>query len=253
MPACDHAAVQDGPTRRAVLATGSVLTLSACLPGADDEPTRPDPDLVLRRRAAARCGELVAAYAAVVTAFPQADAQQLGTLRSLAAEHEAHVAALAGPAPTASPTAVEPVASPSAAPVVPSTVAAALSMAGRPRAGRRPPAYPAVAAGRAGPGPAARRRSARARPPTPPCWPARPADEPAVGRRACCRRCWPPSTRWSTGTASPAPGCGGRPACARSAAGPRTGPAGTRSSSSSATWRATPVAARRGVRAARRR
>jgi len=115
--------VQDGLSRRAVLATGSVLTLSACLPGADDEPTRPDPDLVLRRRAARQVGELVATYAAVVTAFPQADAQQLGTLHSLAAEHEAHVLALAGPAPTAS------TASPSgstAAPVVPRSMVESL-------------------------------------------------------------------------------------------------------------------------------
>ena len=105
MRACDHAAVQDGLSRRAVLATGSVLTLSACLPGADDEPTRPDPDLVLRRRAARQVGELVASYVAVVAAFPQADAQQLDTLRLLAAEHEAHVTALAVPAPSGAPTA----------------------------------------------------------------------------------------------------------------------------------------------------
>lgn len=125
MPACDHAAVQDGPTRRAVLAAGSVLTLSACLPGADDEPTRPDPDLVLRRRAARQVDQLIASYAAVVTAFPQADAQQLDTLRSLAAEHEAHAAALTGPAPSGSPTASGTPAAP-AVPAVPSTVPAAL-------------------------------------------------------------------------------------------------------------------------------
>ena len=118
-----------------VLATGSVLTLSACLPGADDEPTRPDPDLVLRRRAARQVGELVTSYAAVVTAFPQADAGQLDTLRSLAAEHEAHVAALAGPAPTASPSGT-PTAP--ATPVVPSSRADALRwLAGLDRAAAR--------------------------------------------------------------------------------------------------------------------
>ena len=133
MPACDHAAVQDGLSRRAVLATGSVLTLSACLPGADDEPTRPDPDLVLRRRAARQVGELVATYAAVVTAFPQADAQQLGTLHSLAAEHEAHVLALAGPTTsTASPSGS------TAAPVVPRSMAESLRwLAGLERAAAR--------------------------------------------------------------------------------------------------------------------
>ena len=137
MPACDHAAVQDGPTRRAVLAAGSVLTLSACLPGADDEPTRPDPDLVLRRRAARQVGELVASYAAVVTAFPQAGAPQLDTLRALAAEHEAHVAALTGPAPTASPSPSSR-ATASAVPVAPSSMAASLRwLAGLERAAAR--------------------------------------------------------------------------------------------------------------------
>ena len=135
MPACDHAAVQDGPTRRAVLAAGSVLTLSACLPGADDEPARPDPDLVLRRRAARQVDELVASYAAVVTAFPQAGAQQLDTLRSLAAEHEAHATALAGPATAGTPTAS---ATPTATPTAPSSMAESLRwLAGLERAAAR--------------------------------------------------------------------------------------------------------------------
>jgi hypothetical protein len=105
-----------------VLATGTLLTLSACLPGADPEPERPDPDLRLRRLAAADARHLVAAYAAVVTAFPQADARQLGTLRALAAEHEAHVTVLAPPTASGEPTTAP---TSSAAPVVPSTVRAA--------------------------------------------------------------------------------------------------------------------------------
>jgi hypothetical protein len=123
-----------------VLATGTVLTLAACLPGADPEPSAPDPDLRLRRRAAAEVRDLVAAYAAVVTAFPQADAQQLATLRALAAEHEAHVDALDGPPPTT------PSGSPSTTPtpthpnppVVPSTLTASIDwLVGRERAAAR--------------------------------------------------------------------------------------------------------------------
>ena len=107
-----------------MLATGTVLTLAACLPGADPEPSPPDPDLQLRRRAAAEVRDLVAAYAAVVTAFPQADARQLATLRALAAEHEAHVNALDGPQPT--PPSESPSASAKAPPTVPATMAASV-------------------------------------------------------------------------------------------------------------------------------
>jgi hypothetical protein len=114
--------VQDGLSRRAVLATGGVLTLSACLPGTDREPARPDPDLLLRRRVAGQVRDLVAAYAAVVAAFPQADARQLGTLRSLAAEHEAHVTALEPPTATPSPSSTPTM----SAPTVPSSMAGAL-------------------------------------------------------------------------------------------------------------------------------
>ena len=117
MPSWDHSGV-DSPSRRAVLATGGVLALSACLPGSDPEPSRPDPDLVLRRRAAADVRELVAAYAAVVAAHPGEATQ----LEALAAEHEAHVLALAPPAASGTPTAAPPS---SAARVVPTTVPAA--------------------------------------------------------------------------------------------------------------------------------
>jgi hypothetical protein len=115
-----------------VLATGTLLTISACLPGADPEPERPDPDLRLRRRAAADVRDLVAAYAAVVTAFPQGGAQQLATLRAFAAEHQAHVGALEGPPPTTS--SGSPAATP-APPAVPSSLAASLGwLAGLERA-----------------------------------------------------------------------------------------------------------------------
>ncbi len=111
----------DGPTRRAVLATGAVLALSGCLPGGDDAaPAPPDPDLVLRRRAAREVGTLVAAYAAVGAAFPGPATADLG---ALAAEHQAHVAALRGPtSPSPRPT-TAPSASPT--PAVPATLPAA--------------------------------------------------------------------------------------------------------------------------------
>lgn len=103
----------DGPTRRTVLATGGVLALAACLPVQQAEPPPPDPDLVLRRRVATEVRRLVAAYAAVLAAFPAARSR----LATLAAEHEAHVTALAGPRrrPGAAP----------AAPQVPRTLGAA--------------------------------------------------------------------------------------------------------------------------------
>lgn len=115
--------MQDRLPRRAVLATGTVLSLAACLPGADPEPSPPDPDLRLRHRAAAEARDLVVAYAAVVTAFPQTGAPLLGMLRALAAEHEAHVTALAGPAPSTTPS---PTASTPAPPAVPSTLNASI-------------------------------------------------------------------------------------------------------------------------------
>jgi hypothetical protein len=131
-----------------VLATGGVLALSACLPGADPEPARPDPDLLLRRRVAAQVHELVAAYAAVIAAFP--DAGRL--LPALAAEHRAHVAALDGPrASTASSASPSPTSSASPRPTVgpvPSTPAAALGwLAGLERAAARRRTEQALRAG----------------------------------------------------------------------------------------------------------
>jgi len=86
------------PTRRTVLATGAVLALAGCLPADESAPPPPDPDLVLRRRVAAEVRALVAAYAAATAAFP-ALAARLGPL---AAEHDAHVAAL-DPRPPSTP------------------------------------------------------------------------------------------------------------------------------------------------------
>jgi hypothetical protein len=126
----------DGPTRRAVLATGGALALAACLPSENPRPPRPDPDLRLRRSVADEVQVLVAAYAAVAAAFPDAGSARLARLRSLAAEHEAHVVALEGPRPTASPSTATGSPSPSAAPPqVPSTPAAAVTwLAGLERA-----------------------------------------------------------------------------------------------------------------------
>ena len=81
---------------------------------------------------------LVAAYAAVAAAVPDAGSARLARLRSLAAEHEAHVVALEGPPPTASPSPSTSTGSPSpsaAPPQVPSTPAAAVTwLAGLERA-----------------------------------------------------------------------------------------------------------------------
>ena len=131
----------DGPTRRAVLATGGALALAACLPAENPQPPRPDPDLRLRRAVAAQVRVLVAAYAAVAAAVPDAGSARLARLRSLAAEHEAHVVALEGPPPRAaspspSPSTSTGSPSPSAAPPqVPATPAAAVTwLAGLERA-----------------------------------------------------------------------------------------------------------------------
>jgi len=100
--------------RRQVLAGAAALVLTVplgpltgCLPGAgDDEPEKPDPDLLLRARVAAEVRALAAQYAAVIARYPAA-AEELATL---AAEHEEHARALLPRrvartlTPTASPT-----------------------------------------------------------------------------------------------------------------------------------------------------
>jgi len=74
-----------------VLAVPLGLPLAGCLPdAADDEPDRPDPDLLLRARVADEVRALAAQYAAVIARFPAA-ADELATL---AAEHEEHARAL---------------------------------------------------------------------------------------------------------------------------------------------------------------
>jgi len=86
------------PSRRAVLATGGALALSACLPGSDGPPPKPDPDLLLRLRAAEQVAALGAAYAAALAAHPGLSAR----LTPLAAEHRAHGDALRGSSASAS-------------------------------------------------------------------------------------------------------------------------------------------------------
>ena len=95
--------------------------MSACLPADEGPPTPPDPDLRLRRRVAAQVAELGAAYAAATSAHPTLAA----ALQPLAAEHRAHVAALAGPPQTRSPNG-SPSASASSSPQVPETPDATL-------------------------------------------------------------------------------------------------------------------------------
>ena len=141
----------DGPTRRAVLATGGALALAACLPSDTPRPPRPDPDLRLRRKVAGEVRVLVAAYAAVAAAVPDAGSARLARLRSLAAEHQAHMVALEGLRPTASPSPSTRTGSPSpsaAPPQVPSTPAAAVTwLAGLERAAADRRTGQALAAG----------------------------------------------------------------------------------------------------------
>jgi hypothetical protein len=135
------------PSRRAVLVSAGALAVSGCL-GPTDEPTpRPDPDLRLRDRVAAEVDELVRSYAAATAAFPAlAD-----RLTPLAAEHQAHAAALRGPRSGSSPTAA-PSGSPGAtspAPAVPGSAGATVTwLAGLERRAARRRARQAGSAGR---------------------------------------------------------------------------------------------------------
>lgn len=82
------------PGRRRVLSAAAALAVAGavggCLPGEDDEPDRPDPDLLLRARVADEVRALAVQYAAVIDRFPDA----AGELSTLAAEHEEHARAL---------------------------------------------------------------------------------------------------------------------------------------------------------------
>lgn len=104
-----------------MLASGSLLAVAGCLGPADTAPADPfAAERRLRARVAREVAELAARYDAVLARFPGA-ADELATL---AAEHVAHVAALRGPQPSASPGNTTASASP-APPAVPSTLAEA--------------------------------------------------------------------------------------------------------------------------------
>lgn len=109
------------PTRRAVLAGGALLAVSACTGSSGaGRPARPDPDVPLRADAVARERALLASYDALLAAQPDL-APRLGPLRE---EHAAHLAALgAEQAPaTVPPSGAAP--SPAAAPGVAALVRA---------------------------------------------------------------------------------------------------------------------------------
>ena len=101
------------PSRRVVLASAGAVVLAGCTGSTDQPEPRPDPDLQLRDRVAAEVDDLVRTYAAATLAHPALTDR----LAPLAAEHQAHVAALRGPQPSRS---ARPAGSPSpAAPEVP--------------------------------------------------------------------------------------------------------------------------------------
>jgi hypothetical protein len=137
----------DRPSRRSVLAGGGLLLVAACT-GSSPSPVlapRLTADQRLARHAAAEITVLSAAYTATIAAHPRTRR----ALGPLAAEHEAHVAALVEllPAPTATPSgspspsgSTSPSTSASPPPVVPATPAeavAALAVAERAAAARR--------------------------------------------------------------------------------------------------------------------
>lgn len=133
-----------GPSRRSVLAGTGLLLVAACTGSPRVVVPRLTADQRLARRAANQITVLAAAYAATIAAHPTTRT----ALGPLAAEHEAHVAALVAllPAPSASASpsgsaspggSTSP--SASAPPVAPSPAeaVAALATAERTAAGRR--------------------------------------------------------------------------------------------------------------------
>jgi len=117
----------DRPSRRSILAGGGLLLLAACTGSSPVRAPRLSADQGLARRVAKEISVLATTYAATIAVHPQARR----ALAPLAAEHDAHVAALVAlqPAPTpsasgsASPSAsTSPSASPP--PVAPSLAAA---------------------------------------------------------------------------------------------------------------------------------
>lgn len=109
------------PTRRQLLGAGSLVLLAGCTDDAPPAPEPVDPDDALRDAAVARERALLEAYDAVLLALP-ALAPRLVLLRG---EHVAHLTALTGPLPSASPsvTTVPP-------PAVPPPPTAAAALAG---------------------------------------------------------------------------------------------------------------------------
>jgi hypothetical protein len=128
------------PSRREVLAGGALLAIGGCLPtdGTSGAPAV-SPEQRFRARVAGEVRDLASRYDAVIARFPGTRAE----LSTLAAEHEAHAAALLGPAPagTASTSAsASASATPSPSPTVAATVEearAALAAAERAASRRR--------------------------------------------------------------------------------------------------------------------
>ncbi|MGZ4593250.1 MAG: hypothetical protein ACXV3C_05260 [Actinomycetes bacterium] len=139
------------PSRRGVLAGGAALLVAACSrAGGAEQPPGPTPDQRLAARAADEIRLLAAAYAATIARHP-------GTrpvLGRLAAEHEAHVAALVAVLPTPSPgssASADPSPSPTATPAAPVPSAPAAASAALAAAERSAAARRRGQAGRAGP------------------------------------------------------------------------------------------------------
>jgi hypothetical protein len=131
-----------GPCRRSVLAGTGLLLVAACTGSPKVVVPRLTPDQRLARRAANEITVLAAAYAATIAAHPTTRA----SLGPLAAEHDAHVAALVAllPPPTATPSgsasptgSTSPSASPPPVAASPAEAVAALAAAERTAAARR--------------------------------------------------------------------------------------------------------------------
>jgi hypothetical protein len=133
-----------GPSRRSVLAGTGLLLIAACTGSPGVVVPRLTADQRLARPVADEITALAAAYAATIAAHPTTRA----ALGPLAAEHEAHVAALVAllPAPTATPTTssttppsgpTSPSASPPPVAASPADALAALAAAERTAAARR--------------------------------------------------------------------------------------------------------------------
>jgi hypothetical protein len=141
-----------GLSRRWVLTAGGLLAASACTRGGRPTPApRLDPDVAIRRAAAADVSALLALYAVNSQAHPGLASR----LAPLAAETTAHLAAVRPPAATSTATPATPtatgsasVSSPPPAPTVTealTTLAAAERQAAARRAAQLTAASPALA------------------------------------------------------------------------------------------------------------